>query len=146
MATSALKKITTEAKSIRRKHPNMTWKAAIKKAGAAYRAKAKPAKRKVGAAKKKTAPKKRAVGAYKVIQKGESRKSPAKKVYRQVRSKSGKFKSMQTVGGMINSAKKMLVVDLGKLEAKKFMAKLKRDKTKLQKLITSKKAQLRRLK
>lgn len=37
MAATALKKITTRAKQIRKKHPGKSWKAAIKQAGAEYR-------------------------------------------------------------------------------------------------------------
>ena len=51
MATNALQKITTRAKAIRRAHPGMSWKAAVKKASAEYR----------GAPKKKASRKKAAV-------------------------------------------------------------------------------------
>ena len=37
MATNALKKITTRAKAIRKSHPGVSWKSAVKKAGAEYR-------------------------------------------------------------------------------------------------------------
>jgi hypothetical protein len=47
---SALKKITTRAKQLRKKHPNMEWRTAIKKAGAEYRG-----------GKVKSAPRKKAV-------------------------------------------------------------------------------------
>jgi len=66
MSTTTLKKITGRAKAIYKK--GGTWKGAIKKAGAEYRAgkisgvkkKRKPAKRKrVGAVKRKSAPRKR---------------------------------------------------------------------------------------
>jgi hypothetical protein len=46
MASNALKKITTRAKQIRKAHPGTSWKGAVKKAGAEYRAGKKPAKRK----------------------------------------------------------------------------------------------------
>lgn len=37
MPSTALRKITTRAKAIRKKHPGKSWKAAIKQAGADYR-------------------------------------------------------------------------------------------------------------
>jgi hypothetical protein len=37
MAATALKKITTRAKQIRKKNPGISWKSAVKKAGAEYR-------------------------------------------------------------------------------------------------------------
>jgi hypothetical protein len=37
MASTTLQKITTRAKQIRKGHPNMEWKTAVKKAGAEYR-------------------------------------------------------------------------------------------------------------
>lgn len=76
--SDTLKKITAEAKRIRRAHPNMAWKNAVKQAGAAYRGgslgkvkgkkksapKKKAAKKRVGSVRKKAAsPRKRAVGA-----------------------------------------------------------------------------------
>lgn len=57
MAATALKKITTRAKAIRRAHPNMTWMSAVKKASAEYRGsggkkkspkKKKPGKKRIG--------------------------------------------------------------------------------------------------
>jgi hypothetical protein len=44
--SNPLKKITARAKQIRKRHKAMTWKAAIKKAGAEYRGKKKPVRRK----------------------------------------------------------------------------------------------------
>lgn len=67
MAKNALKKITAEAKRIRKKHPRTSWKSAIKEAGRKYRTgkisspRPKPAKvAKVGAKKRKRAVKKKA--------------------------------------------------------------------------------------
>lgn len=50
---NALSKITTRAKQIRKQHPGVSWKSAIKKAGAEYRGKAKPKKRAAGTKPKK---------------------------------------------------------------------------------------------
>lgn len=67
MAKNALKKITAEAKRIRKKHPRTSWKSAVKEAGRKYRTgkisapRPKPAKlAKVGAKKRKRAVKKKA--------------------------------------------------------------------------------------
>lgn len=54
MAATALKKITTRAKQIRKAHPSMSWVGAVKKAGAEYRGgkvAGKKKKRRVGAVK-----------------------------------------------------------------------------------------------
>ena len=67
MASNALKKITSRAKSIRRAHPGVSWKSAVKKAGAEYRAgtisgvKKKKSRRKISGVKRKSTPKKRTV-------------------------------------------------------------------------------------
>jgi hypothetical protein len=56
MAASALKKITTEAKRIRKLHPSQSWKSAIKEAGRKYRT------GKISGVKKKRPVRKKAVG------------------------------------------------------------------------------------
>lgn len=66
MGTTALKKITAEAKRIRKKHPKTSWKSAVRQAGSKYRSgsirgpgKAKPKKAtRKRAVRKKAAPKK----------------------------------------------------------------------------------------
>lgn len=51
--SNVLKKITARAKQIRKIHPSTSWKAAIKKASAEYRSKARPVHRKKAGRKKK---------------------------------------------------------------------------------------------
>lgn len=139
-----LQKITAKAKQLRKQHPNMKWTSLIKMAAK----KVKPA------AKKRSAPKKRKarVGAYKVIEKRESRSAKPSAVYRVNRTKKGTVKSVNrvagvpnTVAGMMGAARRILVEEVGRLEARKFIATTKRDKGKIQKIISQKKSQLRRL-
>jgi hypothetical protein len=56
MASTALKKITTRAKQIRKKHPGKAWKTAVKEAGREYREGGigKVKRKKVGAVRKST--------------------------------------------------------------------------------------------
>lgn len=148
MALTYLQKQAARVRAIRKANPRIEYIAAVKKAAKELKSeKKKPAKR---------APAKRkAVGAYKVIERGETRKTRPTKVVRTVRTASGTFKGtravsgavsgMGTVSGMMSGLRKMLIQDLGALEAKKFATPLKRDKAKLQKLITAKKAQIRKL-
>lgn len=66
MATTALKKITAEAKRIRKRHPGMKWVSAVKQAGAKYRKggisgvgkKRRPAKKKAARKKRPAAARK----------------------------------------------------------------------------------------
>lgn len=125
-----LKKITAKAKQLRKSHPNMKWTSLVKMAAK----KVKPA------AKKRAAPKKR-----KVVKK---RSAAPKRIT--VRKTTIRRTTSATIGSASTSSlmarlRSTLLEDLGKLEVKKFTSKLKRDKNKIQKLITAKKTQLRRL-
>lgn len=80
--SNTLKKITTRAKQIRKAHPSMAWKNAVKKAGAEYRA------GKIGAVRKKAKTKFRQTGTSKTAadkqrtaRRPGKRKSASGKVY-----------------------------------------------------------------
>lgn len=64
MAANALKKITAEAKRIRKRHPSQSWKSAVKEAGRKYRTGKISGVRRSGVKKKKVAkrPRKRVAG------------------------------------------------------------------------------------
>lgn len=128
--SAALKKITTTAKQLRKKHPGMSWQGAIKKAGAMYRGTAK-----------------------KTVKKKAVKKTVAKKAHVKTHKKHASVKTGKigigvgscTVSGLMAQGKKMLITDIGKLEAQKFAAKLKRDKNKIAKKIAEKKRAFRKL-
>lgn len=116
---------------------------AVKKAAAELRAK-----------KRKKPAKKRKVGSTLLINKGESARKKPTRVYQVNRTKSGRYKGTKRVAGVgrVNSvskatsvAKRLLVDDIAVLEARKFTARLKRDKNKIQKKISEKKALYRKL-
>lgn len=119
---TALKSIIAQAKKLRKASPKMEWKTAVKKAGAMYRASAKkkPVKKSV----KKTV-------------KRIAKKPAAAKVKVSVGAipKSVGF----SVSGASSMVKKSLILDIGKLEAAKFVAKKKTDKRKIAKKIAEKK-------
>lgn len=79
-SSPALSKITARAKQIRRSSPRTKWTAAIKQAGADYRA--------------------GRLGAIKLIERGETKKTPVKKTYRVNRTKKGLFKGTSRVGSI----------------------------------------------
>lgn len=122
MSATILKKITAEAKRIRKKSPRTSWQSAVKQAGAKYR---KSAKKKVGKAPAKKAAKKRVTG-YNSL-----------------------YKSNQMIGAVkkvsIAQMKSSVIAEIGKLEAKKFAAKLVRDKKAIAKRIAEKKKLYRKL-
>jgi hypothetical protein len=95
---SVLKKITAEAKRIRKAHPRTAWKSAVKQAGAKYRngTIGKVSRKTVG--KKKVGGKKR-VGAAKLLERRETSRTKAR-VYRVVRSKAGRFKGTKRIAGV----------------------------------------------
>lgn len=128
---NVLKKITTEAKRIRKSKPKTSWKSAVKQAGAKYRAGKIRVKRKVvrkktvrrKAVKRKSAPRKRR-SAGKVVRKrafrrvrpagspvlfierGQTKRSRPKRVYRVKRTKAGRYSGVRRVAGrgkMMNS-------------------------------------------
>lgn len=123
---SALTKITTRAKQLRRIHKTMTWKAAVKKASEEYNR---------GGLGRKSA----------------KRRAPVKrKVKRARRVGVAKPAAVRGSSNMtIGSAKQFIKQQLkDKIDAnvlRKFHARLKRDKKKFQKVITATKAELRKL-
>ena len=125
MAANALKKITTEAQKIRKKSPGISWKSAVKKAGAKYRASAKTSK--------------------KPVRKKAAKKVARRSVKRKTVGTAPVVIQRDTVQSHVGAAKKLLLDSLGKLEGRKFAASTKTDKRKLQKSINHTKAQIRRL-
>lgn len=123
-AGTVLKKITAEAKRIRKKNPRMKWVSAVKQAGMKYRS---------GKIRK---PKKR-VSAVKLIEKGESRNAKPSKVLRVNRSKAGTFKGYSKVGAVINksSIASYYKTELAKLLLKRDLEKGVRNKRVLSKEI-----------
>ena len=84
--SSALNKITTRAKQLRKSHPKLTWIDAVKKASGEYRNGSKHTTKKVGATK--------------MIERGESKNTPVKRVIRIERKPDGTIKSMKKVGSI----------------------------------------------
>lgn len=122
MSATILKKITAEAKRIRKQSPRTSWKSAVKQAGAKYRKTAKSAKRPVS---KKSATKKKRVGDA-VSSFGSAMVAGVKKF------------SMATVRAQVLS-------EIGRLEAKKFAAKKVTEKRAIQKKLTEKKRLYKKL-
>jgi|SRR5882672_3278759 len=132
MSTTTLKKITTRAKQIRKKQPGISWRSAVKKAGAEYRGgkirKTRKARKTRPARKKKAVPRKRVKA---------TKKAPRSRV--KIRVSSG------TVSGHMGAAKKMLLDDIGRKDAQIFAATKKIVKRKLQKQLNKMKQQYRKL-
>lgn len=140
-APAVLKKITSRAKALRRKHPTAKWTNLIKQASREIKGKA-PAKAKRS---------KRRVSSVKYIDKGEAKNVRPSKVYRIQRSKKGTFKGYKRVAGAtvaqhVSAAKELLLNDMARLSARKMVATKKRIKNKLQKQISEKRTQYNRLK
>lgn len=129
-----LKKVQADAKKLKAKNPKLTHIEAVKKAWAMQP--------KATGTKNKTARKK--VGATKFVEAKETTKTKPSRVIKVTRKKNGTFKKFETIGSVMAKGKNLLVEKLGKLEAKKFVAKKVSDKRKLQKEITSTKTQLRK--
>ena len=122
-----LQKITAKAKQLRKTHPKMKWQSLVSLASK----KVKPAaKKSIGAAPKKKTASKKAVVRKTVVKRTTVNKTTA---------------SIGSVSSHLSIVKKMLLKELGELEVRKFQARLKRDKNKIQKLITEKRAKIRRL-
>ena len=122
-----LKKITAEAKRIRKAHPNMKWHSALKDAAKHIKSGAKTIVKK--SAVKKSAVKKLVV-----------KKSAVKKSARKIAAITPDL----SIGSVISTGKKLMLHKLGVLEAKKYATKLKRDKNKISKEITEVKKTLRK--
>ena len=134
--SAVLKKITAEAKRIRKKNPRLSWKSAVKQAGAKYR----------GAAKKKTATRKP------TVKKKAAKKSAATKratTRRKVSGYTSAFGGAMVAGINESSAlamlKKKYLHDIGNLESRKYVAKTKTEKRKIQKKISEIKAKFRKI-
>lgn len=121
---NVLKQITTKAKKIYKR--GGTWKAAIKKAGAAFRAKKKraPAKRR-----KKAVARKRIIHRVKKLHSAEGRA----------------IKSLGSVSSHLAAARSQLKEQIGWAEAQKFAANKKSAKRKISKHIARLKTQFRKL-
>jgi len=103
--TTALKKITAEAKRLRKKSPGMKWASAIKKASVKFRATKKPAR-------KKAAPKK-------AIRRSVKKAAPKKAVTRFGKpsvSKTITVKKVQKIAGLKDISLSFLYDDLKRLE------------------------------
>lgn len=122
MSATTLKKITTEAKRIRKEHPGKSWKAAVKEAGRKYRS----------GKKKRSSPKRRS--SISAVAR-PARKKRSVKVHR----------SKKTASQHLSEAKKLLVEKIGDSEARKFVAKTKRAKRKISKTISALKSKVRKL-
>lgn len=122
MSVATLKRITAEAKRIRKKHPNTKWVNAVKQAS--KKLKGKTPKRKPAA--KKTV---RKVG-RKLATRRKSVSDP---------------RHTKTAAHYLAAARAVLIEDLGKAEARKFVATTKTAKRKIQKAINMKKAKLRKV-
>lgn len=116
MPSTTLTKITARAKQIRKAHPKMAWAAAVKKAGAEYRAKKPAAKKTAKRVAKKATPKKRVSGSPKT-----------------------------TVKGATREAQQLLLNRYGMLAQKKLMETTKRGKAALQKEMSFTARQAKRL-
>jgi len=103
-----------------------------------------------GGFKKHRSKKRKKVSAIKLVERNESRSTPAKKVYRVTRTKKGTYKGITQIGsigsGQLKSELKKRITDkIDSLVLRKFHATTKRDKRKIQKLISDQKMQLRKL-
>lgn len=128
------------AAQLRRKNKRLTVPASVKKAAAELR-KTKKARR---------------VGGTKFIEKGESRNSKPAKVYQVKRTKAGRYDGVKRIAGMpmiagltvaqtLAQTRRVVLAEIGALEAKKYTAKTKRDKAKIAKLIAAKKSLYRKI-
>jgi len=146
MATNALKKITTRAKQIRKKHPGKSWKVAVKDAGREYRAgkKKAPAKkrRKVSGVPAKRSPAKR---------KSRVGTKPKYKVVHEVRRINGiTYTGGKVKVGDISNTKAVLRQQLGQragyIDVMISTAKTQREKNALRKQKAEVISQLNRIK
>lgn len=140
MAANTLKKITARAKHIRKTHGG-TWKAAIKKAGAEYRAgKIHGVKKTV---RKKVAKRRKAIRRVKILHAAEG------KALRAVRGVRSTFQAAAigrlTTTQHISHAKEKIAHEIGTAEMSKFKAKTKRAKKKIAKRVTALKQRYRKL-
>jgi hypothetical protein len=131
-AGSALKKITTRAKAIRRLHGG-SWKAAIKKAGAEYRG-----GKRMGSVRKKRRVKRKRVGSVKS-------RTTVKRVKRLHAAEGRAIKSLGSVSSHMAMARNQLKEQIGWGEAQRFAANKKSTKRKIGKRIAALKSKYRKL-
>ena len=136
MATTFIGKIAKRAKQIRKANPKILWQTAIKKASIELKGTVKP--------KKKTVVKRIPGTGFSLngVKRKRKKISGMQSIGR-VRTVSTRKKT--TVASTLKRAKKMLLDEIGTLEAKKFQARLKRDKKKIAKKVAIKKSQYRKL-
>lgn len=131
MAANALKKITAEAKRIRKAHPKTSWRSAVKKAGAKFRSgKLKPRKKRAVSGKSKPRRKRTVSKTITVRRKRrvakrvkhvtvlvDSGKQPRKRrVYRIKRTRKGQYAGSRRISGRRSSGnmlKTIAIVGLG---------------------------------
>jgi hypothetical protein len=96
---------------------------------------------------------KRKVSAVKIVERGEKRSARPKKIYRVTRSKAGTFKrttrinsiGKASLGTLLAEARRRHKDTINNLVVRKYNARLKRDKRKIQKQINEHNAALRKL-
>lgn len=141
MSSSILARITAEAKRIRRARPGMKWTNALKEAGKKFRGKR--------------------VGATLLLEKGETRRTKPSRVLvvkrKRTAPKKGTFRGYavgairppgfggNTLKATIAGVRKGLAEQLGRLEARKFLAARKSDKNRIQKEIATLKRQIKKM-
>lgn len=129
------------AAQLRRANKKLTVQQSVKKAGAELRAKKRDRKKKVGATK--------------FIERGEKRDAAATRIYK-VKRDSGRYAGVKKIAGFpviagvsvsqaLAQTRRVLLAEIGALEAKKFGAKLKRDKAKISRDIAAKKSLYKKL-
>lgn len=139
--SSAIVKISREAKRIQRLHPSMKWMACIKKASQNYRS------GKIGALPAKLTTSLRPgkkMGKRRKAQSAKRRRIGAKENFAVVK-KNGLSIGAVSAGTLKSELKKRLTQVIDKAVVRKYHATGKRVKRKIQDLITDKKAELRRL-
>lgn len=107
--TTALKKITAEAKRLRKKSPGIAWASAIKKASAKFRASKKPVR-------KKAAPKKVAKKAVRRSVKKSAVKKASRPFSRPSVTKTLTVRKVQKLSGLKDISLSFLYDDLKRLE------------------------------
>jgi hypothetical protein len=130
----ALKKITAKAKAIYKK--GGSWKGAIKKASAAYRA---GKLGRVGKSGKKKTVKRKRVGAT------PKRSAAVRKVRRLHKAEGRAMKALGSVNAHVNAAKSLLKQDIAQLETRRVIATTKKSIRHLNRMIAEKNRQYRAL-
>ena len=134
--------IFKKAKSVQRNHPSWDWQKCIQFASKHN----KPAKKKTAYKQRGTSNKKRDI-----VRKAKppgKRKSASGRTYTETRKNRSDAKGSLTgvtASSLVSELKKRLNADIDKQVLRKYHATRKTDKRKIQKAITQKKAQLRRI-